>query len=365
MNNVRLVFLNIVLVMVLCISSNAQIRTSLHNPNKYLDFQAGSLIANDNAIDTIFKRSPNFLVLQYGIYTAGENGWNQWYLYPTIGIGYNMIDLGNKKELGFVNSLYGFFNFPIIRKQPFELNLQASFGGSYANQIYDSIENKRNEILGSHLNFYVNFNLNANIQVHEKLSLTSAFSYYHISNGSIVMPNKGVNVLDLRLGLRYDIEGRPAEYYKKEYTTESKFELLTMVAAGVKQKSNYPNNFLITSVSITGAKRINPLQRIGIGADFFYDQALETYVADTASVKFLDIFRQGLYFSHEFMIGKLAGVSHVGTYTYSKVRPNQKLYMRFGVKYHVTDKLFFNLTLKTHENMGDVFEWGIGYRWYK
>ena len=102
MNNVRLVFLNIVLVLVLCISSNAQIRTSLHNPNKYLDFQAGSLIANDNAIDTIFKRSPNFLVLQYGIYTAGENGWNQWYLYPTIGIGYNMIDLGNKKELGFV-----------------------------------------------------------------------------------------------------------------------------------------------------------------------------------------------------------------------------------------------------------------------
>jgi hypothetical protein len=306
---------------------------------------------------------------------TGFKPWHKQFRDPQIGAALMIIPLGNPEELGTAIGLYPYLNFPLVHgRKKFSLNFRWGWGLGWVTKKFDRIENHKNIAIGSHLNAVVSFRLNTMWQVSERLYVETGLGFTHFSNGAMTLPNLGLNIPMLNVGVHYKVKTLNCARKKNESPgkiacTDSlvcnrKWHLAVVLAAGSNQIAPIGGSrFGLVTVQSSYMKNTSAKHRFGGGIDLMYSQALRhAQIIDSIPVTVLENIQVGVKFSHELVLGRVSFPMEAGVYAYTKYKGNVPIYTRLGVRYLVTDHLLLHFSLKTHFAKAEYLDAGFGWR---
>jgi hypothetical protein len=285
---------------------------------------------------------------------------------PLLGPGYFYSNLGNKDVYGNFHAAYfGMLNQRISKRIP--LQLKTGAGIAYATKKFDLESNYLNRAIGSHFNAYGQISLSGKIPIAgDKLIFRPGISFHHISNGRVVTPNQGINMLTLNAGLYFKSAHTHSGsvVLERDTITKGKGRFSVIFAPGIKDIDRRIDKQIFTSSLIFDYGYIyRPERSLGIGISFFYNKT-GAYLPVTRTEKGDSFFpfQSALHISLQRDKGPLAFILHPGIYIYNQANEGPYLTNRLGIKYLFKNNLALQFSIKSHWiAIADYFEWGIGY----
>ena len=364
----------------------------------------GNILAHDQHVKELVSNPVTGAELSLEFQTMGEKSWQQFTGFPIVGVGAVWLNLGNPQKLGNAFALYPYISFPLIRTNFFNLSLKAGAGASYLTKTYyntntDSSGNilpsltGTNGAIGSAINVYFSGGGSLEIPITKGFSFMAEYTWNHMSNGSAVAPNSGLNLLNGFVGLRYFPNYKsfqaPTARYAPKIPRLFSYEI---IASGGFRQLYYKDNktFPIASIAFGVYHPMSNFYRMGLGVDAFYDGAYDgntqferTYIT---SNELKNKIRVGVSWQHEILLGRFIAGFDFGLYLYDPLKnlspyndakkgalhkpliysyniDNEDgwFYTRAALKYAVSEHYFLSLGLKTHLQKAEFIEWGLGY----
>ena len=293
--------------------------------------------------------------------TYGKNIWEKLYNYPDYGISFFYTTLGNDKILGKEMALTYFFKTNFISRKRFHFYNRTGIGIGYVNRNFDLNTNYLNVAISSNFNIHFNFRLGINYSITKKIDLNTGISFDHFSNANTSAPNLGINSVTAFGGLSYRL-GRKTEKLKPNvdaHIRKNNFEISASI--GGKHTREFSSVYFETSsVSLDFTREYYRAFYLGTGIDLFYDSSIKSQLKNVGEkYKKGNDFQTGIHLSQEFVYNKLGLIIQEGIYLY---QVNQKtIYNRAIIKYKVSNHLSMHLSMKSHLNILDYPELGIGF----
>ncbi len=297
--------------------------------------------------------------------TMYKQNWAKLYRQPELGIGYYHNNLQWKEVLGNIDALYSFIKIPIIKNPKFKINYSFSLGSAHISKYFNIENNYYNIAIGSRINVYVNFALEAEIQLRKNLKLLLGADLSHVSNGAVRKPNLGFNLPAINCGFKYTVNPKTFEDYSTKLQNYNKniFNVFVIGSLGWKE-INPPggNQYLTSTTWIDAGYMFTKKKRIGIGLDIFYDGSIAKRIekGNTDEKINQNNLRQGAHISYDLIFGKVFFTVQAGYYFLVDWNDDPNLYNRLGLRYQ-HNNFIYNVSLKTHLGRADYIEWGIGY----
>ena len=232
--------------------------------------------------------------LKYAFEFAPDSYFGRFYphTYQGIGIAYNkFFDTG---ELGTPISLYFFQGSRVGRlSQALTIDYEWNFGAGFGWKHYNKQANPKNKVIGSSVNAYINLGFYFNWHVSSQWLLTAGVNATHNSNGNTRLPNAGVNLAGVRLGVTrlFETDGKKQDThgtYWMKTTDEPRvgYDILIYGATRskvIEAKYVVPGSFGVVGFNVNPMYRINRLIRVGASLDYQFDESanIENHVAGT------------------------------------------------------------------------------------
>lgn len=282
--------------------------------------------------------------------------WNN----ASIGVGVRYLNLGNEAILGSAIAAYGYMNMPFYNGTHFRIGARPTVGlaavtktyaNTYTGEHLYADHTGANWSIGSVLNAYLALEMYMDFPIKDGWEITLNGGWHHISNGSIMHPNAGYNMLGGELGVRYHPGAKQytkpdPDVPRKLYDGVDKHWAVEISATGgVKQnyyRDNYPNMQFFGAATVKAAAYWVPVSifRIGAGIDAFYDGYYRSVSNNIPGAKeafpdapvthfgktylkesnLANCFRAGISIQPEFIIGHLTAGIHVGFYVYDPIK---------------------------------------------
>ena len=364
----------------------------------------GTIIPHDQHVKPLIENHVFGTEIDVEFQTMGEKSWQQFNSFPVIGIGTVWLNLGNPEKLGNAFALYPYLNYSLIRTKYFRLNMKVGAGASFLTKTYRNTNtnslgqtipfDSTNAAIGSALNVYFSAGGNIEIPISKGFSFTAEYTWNHMSNGSTVVPNSGLNLLNGFMGVKYSPAYRKFHFPSKQILKDipHKYSVEIIASGGFRQLYYLDNRtYPIASVVIGIYRPITNFYRMGLGIDAFYDGVYDgtslyqrTYITSNMLQNKL---RVGISWQHEVLLGRITAGLDLGLYLYDPLKNtspyndakngliNKPLiypynintedgwfYTRATFKYALTNHVFISLGLKTHLQKAEFIEWGLGYR---
>lgn len=303
--------------------------------------------------------------LQWSRRNMSEKPWAQQYNTPRIGLNLMYMDLGHPDLTGRVFSIGPNFETTLFRQQPNNLQFRAGTGWAYITKKFDPLSNRRNQAIGSNFNSMMQLKL-AWLHRFKKLPLESniGVGITHFSNGSIRVPNLGVNMPTMFFGLNYVYKSPDKTFDPIDTVRISKWNLHFTYAFKERSlaKTTSFNNYSI------GLERIyykTQTRQWRAGADLFLDKSHKFAEDPNHPLTGLnpgEMTEIAIFGGHQWLIYKVHLIVDLGVYLYKPSDTKLFFYERLGFNYSIHDKWYFRTTLKAHLGIADFLDWGIGYK---
>ena len=308
--------------------------------------------------------------------TFGKHKWERAYAYPLIGISFWYSGLGNSPYLGSAYALFPYIDFPLFRQKSLFLGFRFGLGVGYLTKKFDRIENYKNLAIGGHFNAAVNMMFDVRYRLSNRFTLSAGISLQHFSNGSLKLPNYGLNYPSLNLGIAYRLVRENKNIGDRFYPPVEPFSAILRKsiefniggAVGYKNMEQvYGDNYFITHFYENTFFRISRKSKFGFGFDVSYDPAQIKMLemnGDTVTNK-INIVRPGINAAYQLDLSKLGLILNLGYYLAGQEKSNGPLYEKISFQYCFSKNFFVNVMLKVHWGRADYIGWGIGYRFEK
>ncbi|MDF2447911.1 MAG: hypothetical protein K0R26_415 [Bacteroidota bacterium] len=300
--------------------------------------------------------------------TSGNKRWHRENNFPEVGISFNFIDFANPKQLGYCYALSPYVEIPLNKKvRAIRPILRICWGVSYVTKKFDIDHNPKNIAIASHLNTFVQWKVLWHVKMSEKLRLEPGLSFAHASNGRSQVPNLGLNVVSLNLGLTYKFNGEvnKSELIDSSHTWPSRHEVLIWDAVGFNEHEppGGPKYFANTF----GANyyyNVRNTHKWGAGADVCYDtqNAYHLETSGNPANSWTDVMQLGIKACYAYNIGRISLPIEMGYYAISKPKEDGPIFHRIGIRYFCRNGLMINFTMKSHWAVAAHFDYGLGYR---
>ncbi len=197
MHNIKILLFLLILTVTFAKSQNS---TTLFFEDK---IYSGYIVNNFLGYDSFPKLKPALInEFKVGHKTNGSNIWHQFYYYPEISISLLYGNLGNNKQFGKITGLIPNISFNLKNHNNSSLKINLGWGISYFDKPYDSVSNPHNILIGNNINHTATINLNYQQYLAKNLFLTFTGAYLHSSNGHYQVPNGGMNLALVSVGLK-------------------------------------------------------------------------------------------------------------------------------------------------------------------
>ncbi len=305
--------------------------------------------------------------------TYGRMKWERNFGYPLIGAAFFYSPLGKSPYLGSAYAFFPYVNFPLYRHERFMLGFRFGLGIGYLTKKFDRLENYQNIAIGSHFNGAVNIMFEARYRFTERLIASLGITLQHFSNGSLKMPNYGLNVPLLNIGLAYRLVRENKWISDHIYPPTRPYEAIIRhridfyfgIALGYKNMQQvYGKNYIVTHIYENTLFPVSPKSKFGFGFDLSYDPSHITTLesnGDTVRNK-MEILRPGINGAYELEMGKVGIFINLGYYLGGAEKSNGPFYEKLAIQYDFLDNFFASVMLKVHWGRADYIGWGFGYR---
>lgn len=303
--------------------------------------------------------------LRWGIKTRGTKAWQHAMGLPEMGIGLFRSNLGNNEIYGTATALYGFAAWSLF--PPLNLRYQIGFGLAHLTKHFDAQSNYTNIAIGSHLNIYFDATLKTHIPLNRQWRLLYFLQFTHFSNGKLQSPNKGLNLITNNIGVSYHF-GNLSPHKGSVFPAPQPPAHHVSVWTGIGLKTisrDVPGRKLASTLGIHYRRSPSSITSWGGGLDLFYDESLRKDPKPNAPDRNSNLYQLGLHADLDKHIERFTITVQIGGYLYTPVTPEGPVYTRLGLRYGITDKLWCNLSLKSHYAIASFVEWGLGYNLWK
>ncbi len=305
--------------------------------------------------------------------TFGKHKWERAFNYPIIGAIFYYSGMGYDPGLGQAFALMPFINFPLYRHNNFFFGFRFALGIGYLTERFDRLNNYKNLAIGSHLNAAVNLMFEVRYRLNYAITLSGGISLQHFSNGSLKLPNYGINTILANLGIAYrpwkensNIADRfypPIEPY--EAILQRSIEFNFGLSLGWKNMTAVVGeNYLVSHIYENTFYQVSRKSKVGLGLDLSYDPSqikILEMQGDTLSNK-LSVLRPGINAAYALSMGRLAFIFNLGLYLGGKEKSNGPLYEKLSFQYNFAKNFFASVMLKVHWGRADYIGWGLGYK---
>jgi hypothetical protein len=324
-------------------------------------FKAGFLAAHRGVMGHLPKEHAFAGELTYFVKTKGEKEWHEAVGYPVVGATLFGGSVGNQEILGNYFGSYGFIEFPFIRKRGYEFSGKLGAGLGYGTKVFDETENPKNVAMSSHLNALICIGVKQKFMFGRN-GFTLGLDMTHFSNGASKVPNLGLNLPYLSLGYVRDIRSKQIDSVYQANKIEFRKWMLNTTAI-VSFKEIFPTSGRKYPVYVLNSSfRWFSRPKVGVefGLDLISKQAVLGYKPEIQKSQW-DIFQIGIYSAYLLPLDQFHFAFGMGYYVKDKFQPEDPMYHRISMRYHLKNGMNFNIGLKSHWARADYVEWGVGY----
>lgn len=301
--------------------------------------------------------------VSYMFQTRGDKLWHKLYGFPKTGFSLTAANFNNNEVLGKTITMAAFSEFYFLNVKDCSAYFNSSAGCAYVTKSFDAQTNNMNMFVGSKFCAYFRFGIGFDLLKSKKVSYNLGLNFVHWSDGCTKLPNLGLNVLMLNVGAAYRIN----QSFKKPTVNdipafEKKFKFETSAAASLRE-SGYPDgpNYCVINLN-TGVYRLRSHKfRYGAGFDYFRDPSVKFYyLRNNESFSKSDYNSLGVFASAGMAFGKLTTDFNFGYYLITSEQTDGNLYHRLSFNYHITDRIFAKIGLRTYFMKAQCIEFGTG-----
>ena len=355
----RFIFFSaIVLLSIFEIEGQNSINTSIGVRPQY-----GFIIAHRPSVLYLAQQHVPAIEIFYQQKSKRENI-NQAYLFPNVGYSLLYLDFRNKKYLGKAISLDRFIDLDLSKNKN-KISVRLGAGIAYLTKAFDRIETNKNLAISTKLNIHLAVGLQYVKQL-KNFTMSGGIIYNHYSNGSFKIPNLGINVPALQLGIAYAIkkDNLPDRVEKIIFNKSSNVTI--NASFGAKESYRvYGKKFFVGSVYGMYQKNISLKSFLIGGVDLIYNSSLNARVKsefiEPITNKFA-IVQLGLNIGYGLKFNKLELLFQSGVYAISNYKLDGFIYSRLSSRYFISNKLFLLFALKSHFAKADYGEIGLGFK---
>ena len=221
----------------------------------------------------------------------------------------------------------------------------------------------KKSLSASTANIFIEALWTQSFQLSSHLKVNAGLSFSHLSNATIKLPNLGLNIPALSVGIRYAVNRAPARTLSRVDTVPHRLRYSLQLTGGVKQSPVVESSLYGTAVLTAEASKQTSLRSVwGAGLALLYDPALGDLYIDPIITKGKTAYATlnlAPFLSYEKVMGRLSIPIQLGMYI--KENPMKRFYQNLGLKYHLTDALAVAGFLKTHMGRADFIHAGINY----
>ncbi|MEI7500641.1 MAG: acyloxyacyl hydrolase [Bacteroidota bacterium] len=371
-------FISIALfVFLFTVNGSAQFQRKLFYSNLIIEtkFHYGFLYAQHLELELFDSHFPAFEIsIQQKTY--GKHKWERDYNYPLIGLTFFYSSMGNNPWLGNVYALMPFINFSLYEHKNLSLGFRFALGVGYVSKPFDRITNYKNLAIGSTLNAAVNIMFEARYRITRHLTLSTGISLQHFSNGSLKLPNYGLNAPLFNFGValrpfkaKENIEDRfytPTEPF--EVIPKHKIEFNFGALLGYKNlQAVLGKNYWVYHIYENTFFQISKKSKVGFGLDLSYDPShidILKMRGDNVD-NYFKILRPGINAAYQLTMSRIGFIFNLGCYLGGQEQTNGPLYEKLAVQYNFSKNFFATIMLKVHWGRADYIGWGLGYKFIK
>lgn len=299
--------------------------------------------------------------------TSGKNKWEKLYRYPGWGASVFFSTMGNAEVFGNQVSFYPYYRLHLLNRDKWGLYYQMGVGATWATRKFHLTENFSNLAIATHLNIHYHADVLLKVNLSPRLTMNGGISFNHISNANLSEPNVGLNFANLTAGITYNF-GRPVPLHSFDSLPAFQpiTQYLVLVAGGLKHTRTFESfKYPAFAVSFDVRRRAFYKFAFGIGIDFFYDSSTEPQmIRQNREFKPQYAYTSGIHLSQEFIYDRFSLILHEGVYLGLTNQLNgYTFYNRAIARWHFTNHLFANISMKSHLYILDFPEIGVGYYW--
>lgn len=295
--------------------------------------------------------------------TDGSKSWHHANRLPQVGFALFYGNTGSKRYMGTMAGAFPYVSWSLYNGSGFKSSLRTGVGLGWIQKPYDKITNHKAVLIGTHVNGYFNVLWQAELRLFSNVHAAAGLSFSHFSNGSSTLPNLGLNIPALSLGLRCEIgeaSQRP-KLARDSFIQRNALSLFTSL--GLKQ---FPwiesKRYLVNTLQLEWSRQFGRSAKYSGGAILFYDRALEVDPAGIPDQKRKgNKLQAGVFAGYEHLFGRLSVPLQLGVYVH-----NQDIYtllfQQLGFRYRISRNWSAQLLMKTHSGKADFIHAGIGYQ---
>jgi Lipid A 3-O-deacylase (PagL) len=297
--------------------------------------------------------------------TIGKKQWQQLNGYPELGVSFLYGNSGSREYIGHITALVPFIEFFPYSSSRFYTGIRVGMGAAWVEKVFNPQTNYKNLIIGSHLNFCVNVMATFGMRLFPRTDLDLGISLAHISNGSVKLPNYGLNPVSLSLGVTYDLHPplkkirNPIPLFKKTWGYYSYAFAAFKEAAPLESPV-----YLVNVLNLEVMRDFSYTGRFGGGISFTYDRSLTTEIYNSPTFAWdgskskLEV---GPYLSYEYVAGNLSFPVQLGFYLYDNYMTSS-FFEKVGIRYRISKHWILGGAVKAHMGHGDFIDWELGYK---
>jgi len=326
-----------------------------------------------NANDAI-RWAPN-LTFEIGRHTDGSQTWHELYGLPSFGFGVSLVSFGDRESSGRPLEAYTFFSWPFVRlSEQVALTTDFGMGLSWRWKRWNDATREYDEVLSSNLEARIDWGFYARYKSTPRTALYAGIDFTHRSNGGMVQPNLGINVIGPKVALQYSFsdEARtrptaPAGPFKPSW------EIVVGGAGGVKNVVERKDpvargDFGALNATAAAQRQFYRYGKIAAGTDLTYDGSAGARIdADGTRVRggFGQRWGLGFYGGYEHVVGRFGAIVQAGATVLraDAISDAPRVYSRFGWRYRINDRLWTGLAIRAYGfHEANALEFGAGYR---
>jgi hypothetical protein len=299
----------------------------------------------------------------------GAHEWDYAHHYPFLGFAFAYNDLGNDSVLGKAISLLPYIEIPIAgaRNQitgakGFSASFRVGTGFALITEYFDREENPTNNVIASMGNNITQFAFAGQYKWTDQLTFSAGASLTHYSSGAVRVPNLGINIPALSIGLRY----QPVPYARSEYLARAlspvSRKAVFTVQSGLGFQEAYPvygPMYHVYLIEISGGRMLARWNLLSAGAQVCYKEAAYAFIRQQ-EIYPDDYFANSLaasgFIKDDFLFGPIGIAAYLGYYFYSPSPLQISFYQKLGAYYSCpvagTEKLS-RLTAGVYLTAGD------------
>ncbi len=297
---------------------------------------------------------------------SGDQQGHHDYALPTYGVGVLYTGMANPDRIGAGVRVLPYLYLPFTHGERFTFGMRLGWGVGYIAKPFDRIENNKQIAIGSRFN--------TAIQIMPELRFTRPRTNLHVgvgidhwSNGSVKLPNLGLNYLSVSLGASYALT-TPVVPVPQRVLTDQRDPLLrewSVVVAAFKSETARPLSGQYSVFSLVGQRQwqVSVKSHLMGGIDIFNKGSLVTAHPEMKDRDRAEYTQLGVHGGYALGFGRGELYLHMGAYVYSPVEDEAPVFHRIGVRYRTGKHLIWNVSLKSHYAVADHWEFGLGYRW--